>query len=235
MTYKHNNEHFPIQANISALIDDYSLFRTTSSNHYIDTQFWRIHNYPLGDGNFGVVNLGTHKTGGIQVAIKTIDSRTSSGQTWRERLNHEVGNVRSLKHPNVIKWLDQIKESGRTPSEDEGRDENEQAWDWSSEGIWKAHLVFELATGGDLFSYLEYKESISEDETKFLTWQLVKGINHIHSHDIAHRGKLSASIARARCQAELQISSSKTSSSIHERAFPESSLGISVYQSLWPA
>lgn len=167
------------------MIRDYTLFSTTSTDHYIDTRYWRIHNQPLGDGTFGVVNVGTHRIGGVQVAIKTIDSRTSEHQSWRERLDQEVGNIRLLDHPNVMKWLDQIKESGQ-----ETDDENERGWDWTSKGIWKAHLVFELATGGDLFAYQESKGALAEPEAKFIAWQLVKALDHIHSHQVAHRGKL---------------------------------------------
>jgi serine/threonine protein kinase len=56
-------------------------------------------------------------------------------------------------------------------------------------GIWKAHIVFELATGGDLFSYVESQGAIMEDEAKFMGWQLVLGLEHIHSKNVVHRGE----------------------------------------------
>jgi hypothetical protein len=189
--YKHNSKYFPIDPSLNAHINDYALFRYTSPSHYIDTSCWRIHNYPLGDGTFGVVNLATHKLGGVQAAIKTIDSRTSEG-TWRERLEAEVGNMKLLNHPNVMKVLDKIKNTGQSEVKQgqglKGEDEDDQEWDWQSWGFWKAHLVFELATGGDLFSYQESQGALSEDETKFIAYQLVLGIEHLHSRKVAHRG-----------------------------------------------
>jgi hypothetical protein len=98
--------------------------------------------------------------------------------------------MRKLNHPNVMKVLDKVKDTGaKLCKEDEDEeDENNQVWDWEREGIWKAHIVFELATGGDLFSYLESQQGFSEDETKFLSWQLVLGLDHLHANEVAHRG-----------------------------------------------
>ena len=98
--------------------------------------------------------------------------------------------MRKLNHPNVMKVLDKVKDTGAKlyKQEKEGEDENNQVWDWERDGIWKAHIVFELATGGDLFSYLEAQQGLSEDETKFLGWQLVLGLDHLHTNDVAHRG-----------------------------------------------
>jgi serine/threonine protein kinase len=167
------------------------LFETTSPHHYIDTNAWRIHNYPLGNGTFGVVNLATHKSGGVQAAIKTIDSRSAGSDKWRERVSDEVGSMRKLNHPNVMKVLDKVKDTGaKLCKEDEDEeDENNKVWDWERDGIWKAHIVFELATGGDLFSYLESQWGLSEDETMFMSWQLVLGLDHLHANEVAHRGE----------------------------------------------
>jgi serine/threonine protein kinase len=193
MRYKHNSAHFPINPAINTHIEDYTLFSTSSPHHYIKTNHWKIHNYPLGDGTFGVVNLATHLTGGIQAAIKTIDSRGSGPETWRERVDKEVGSMKKLNHPNVMKVLDKIKNTGQRFDGDMGKvveDENDRVWDWESEGIWKAHIVFELATGGDLFSYMEAGGALPESEARFIAYQLVLGVDHLHTHDVAHRGKL---------------------------------------------
>jgi len=139
------------------------------------------------------VNLATHKTAGIQAAIKTIDSRSSGSDQWRERIVEEVGTLKKLDHPNVMKVLDIIKNTGyanASAKTNEGQvdDKNSQAWDWTSQGIWKAHIVCELATGGDLFSYQESHGMLSEDESKFMAYQLVIGLDYLHSNNVAHRG-----------------------------------------------
>jgi serine/threonine protein kinase len=56
------------------------------------------------------------------------------------------------------------------------------------------HLIQELATGGDLFAYMEkHDDGLSEDEVRFLGWQLVEGLKYLHGNGIVHRGKLSLS------------------------------------------
>jgi serine/threonine protein kinase len=99
--------------------------------------------------------------------------------------------MKKLNHPNVMKVLDKVKDTGAKfcKEDDDEEDENNQVWDWERDGIWKAHIVFELATGGDLFSYLESQGGLSEDETMFLSWQLVSGLDHLHANEVAHRGE----------------------------------------------
>lgn len=205
LKYHHNWGSFHISPQFNNTIGDYNLFSNADGKHYIDTNVYRIYNHPLGEGAFGVVNLATHKTVGLQVAIKTVDSRMSQTTDWRARLDEEVGMMKRLDHPNILRVLDQMKDRGRGVKLDSGGnrqghrneyggvDENEQGWDWGAEGVWKAHMVFELAAGGDLFTYCEANGRVSgltEEETKFLAWQLVLGIEHIHSKGVVHRGKL---------------------------------------------
>jgi serine/threonine protein kinase len=140
----------------------------------------------------------------------------SDKDDWEQHLKEEVGVMKRLSHPNILKVLDQmgnrgrgldlahraeeagIKESKRKGKEKEQEQEQdlseeEQGWDWGAKGIWKAHMVFELAAGGDLFSYCESNgrsKGLTEEETEFLAWQLILGIEHIHSRGIVHRGQL---------------------------------------------
>lgn len=199
LTYHHNWDSYPLEPLINEGIGDYTLFRQSSPRHYIDTNVWRIHNHPLGEGTFGVVNIATHRHLAVQMACKTIDSRMLSGgdrstASWRARVKQEVGNMQCLDHPNVLRVFDQIKDRGTGMALDQGASQSmEQGWDWGAQDVWKAHMIFELAAGGDLFSYLEAYGSpsgLSEDEAKFIAWQLVQGIQHIHSKKVAHRGQL---------------------------------------------
>ena len=210
LKYHHNWGSFPIIPTLNETFQDYNLFSTSNGAHYIDTNVYRIHNLPLGEGTFGVVNLAVHKSVGLQVAIKTVDSRMNGATDWRDRLEEEVGVMKRFNHPNFLRVLDQIKDRGHGIALDSklgvtGGDINEKGWDWGAEGIWKAHMVFELAAGGDLYGYCESKgfnraemdvpesrtlREIKEEEAKFLAWQLVLGIEHIHSIGVAHRGRL---------------------------------------------
>lgn len=145
--------------------------------------------------------------------------------------------MKILNHPNVMKVLDTIKNTGQSNpgKEKKIQDENDQEWDWTEMGIWKAHLVFELATGGDLFSYQESQGALSEDETKFIAYQLVLGLDHLHALKVAHRGRsfphsslsIPYSPIHPSTDANNQTSNSKTSFCTTETTSQESSLAIS--------
>ena len=50
------------------------------------------------------------------------------------------------------------------------------------------YVFEELITGGDLFSYIEYKGGrLNEAETAVILRQILKAIEHLHSLDIVHR------------------------------------------------
>ncbi|WVR04864.1 hypothetical protein IAU60_001876 [Kwoniella sp. DSM 27419] len=129
---------------------------------------WIIHNCLLGHGSWGVVNLGTHQAGGgVQFAIKTITLATA-GSTHARLLLKELDIHRTIDHPNVLRLLDYVRESRTSPLES------------------RIHLILDLVTGGDLFTYIDRCGGRPEDELRCITRQLVAGIRYLHEHDIVH-------------------------------------------------
>jgi serine/threonine-protein kinase Chk2 len=53
-------------------------------------------------------------------------------------------------------------------------------------------IFLQLCTGGDLFTYItayaEKESHLCEAEAKFIMYQLLIGLHHLHSRMISHRG-----------------------------------------------
>ncbi|WVF69493.1 hypothetical protein IAT40_004270 [Kwoniella sp. CBS 6097] len=149
------------------------LFSGLYTNESITLDPWVIHNYPLGHGTWGLVNLGTHTTRpSQQFAIKTV---LLSRQTETNlNLRREVKIHRAIDHPNNVRLLDYVWEK-------EGTDE---AGDGASG---KLHLVMDLVTGGDLWSYIGHYKPLREDEVRWIAWQMTDALKYLHENGIVHR------------------------------------------------
>uniref|UniRef100_A0A0D9WGX3 non-specific serine/threonine protein kinase n=1 Tax=Leersia perrieri TaxID=77586 RepID=A0A0D9WGX3_9ORYZ len=107
----------------------------------------------IGSGNFGVARLMRNRETGDLVAVKTIargDHRINKS-AYREIINH-----RSLRHPNVIQFIEAIL----TPTH--------------------LAIVMEFAAGGELFDRIVDQERFSEDEARYFFQQLICGVSYCH-------------------------------------------------------
>lgn len=139
---------------------------------------WVVHNFALGSGSFGVVNLATHQDGGVQVACKTVS--TGKNEALKNKLDVEIDILKSIRHPNLLGILDVIDGSGTPGGE-------------------RVHLILEVVTGGDLFSYVEKHRGVYEDELKFMARQLLDGLAYLHGKEIVHRGRRSHQLPLPKC------------------------------------
>ena len=114
----------------------------------------------LGEGGYGKVYRGSHRTTGAPVAIKEIDTTRMRAAN----IVKEVATLRRLgKHDNIIDLLGYF-EVGE-----------------------KHYIVLEAVTGGELFKQVEKRGCLPEDDARRYFAQLVSGVGHIHSCGIAHR------------------------------------------------
>ncbi|KAJ7932580.1 kinase-like protein, partial [Mycena leptocephala] len=120
----------------------------------------------LGSGSFATVHLAfdTSRTTRRQVACKTI--RKKKGCDMRQVFK-EISILNGLRHSNINRIYD-------TEEDD--------------------HFMFiflQLCTGGDLFTYItayaEKESHLCEAEAKFIMYQLLIGLHHLHSRMISHR------------------------------------------------
>ncbi|EGG05259.1 uncharacterized protein MELLADRAFT_116867 [Melampsora larici-populina 98AG31] len=116
----------------------------------------------LGQGSFGFVKRAIWiKREGVEVAIKCIKKKSLNGQ---EQLVHdETKLLKGLDHPNIVKLFDWF----------ESRD--------------KFYLVFEIASGGELFNRICDEGKFTEKDAIKAIKSILEGLNYLHQHNIVHR------------------------------------------------
>ncbi|KAH7659224.1 Non-specific serine/threonine protein kinase protein [Dioscorea alata] len=113
----------------------------------------------LGTGTSSVARLVKDKKTDELVAVKYIER----GKKIDEKVQREIINHRSLRHPNII----QFREVLLTPTH--------------------LAIVMEYGAGGELFDRICYNGQFSEDEARFFFQQLISGVSYCHSLEICHR------------------------------------------------
>ena len=116
----------------------------------------------IGNGNFGTVTLCTSKADpSFKIAMKSM-KKIRLGDSI-QRILDEVRILKSLDHPNIIKYYEML--------EDE-------------EYI---YLAMEYCSGGELFDRIKEKEVFNETEAASITLKLLNALHYCHNKGIAHR------------------------------------------------
>ncbi|KAJ1263067.1 hypothetical protein BS78_09G156200 [Paspalum vaginatum] len=113
----------------------------------------------IGSGNFGVARLMRNRETRGLVAVKLIER----GRRIDENVYREIVNHRSLRHPNIIQFIEVIL----TPTH--------------------LAIVMEYAAGGELFDRIVDRGRFSEDEARYFFQQLICGVSYCHHMQICHR------------------------------------------------
>ena len=117
----------------------------------------------LGKGTFSIVKLGIDRLSGKKVAIKILDKKKILTKDDAERIKREINILNSIAHVNLIKII-KIKE------------DNENYY-----------MIMEYCEIGELFNYIVRKKKLDENESSYYYFQLINGLEYIHSKNIAHR------------------------------------------------
>lgn len=117
----------------------------------------------IGKGTFSKVKLGIHKTTKAKVAIKFLKKYKIKDKDDLERINREMKIIEQLTHINVIQVLEMFQ--------------TEEYY----------LIIMEYCEGGELFNYIVEKQRLSENEAAYFYYQLINGIEYIHSMEVVHR------------------------------------------------
>ena len=128
---------------------------------------YKIGNYliqqTLGQGTFGKVKLGIYIPTQDKVAIKILEKERIKDKDDQIRVKREFDMLSKFNHPNVI-LVNEIFES-----------------------VDSYYSVMEFCEGGELFNYIVDKKRLSENESSFFYFQIINGLEYIHSLGIVHR------------------------------------------------
>lgn len=147
-------------------------FRSMGKHYYtmwqtlfeIDTKYIPIK--PIGRGAYGVVCSSINRETNEKVAIKKIhnvfENRTDAMRTLRELML-----LRHIRHENVIALKDVMMPIHRKSFKD-------------------VYLVYELMDT-DLHQIIKSPQPLSNDHCKYFIYQLLCGLQYLHSANILHR------------------------------------------------
>ncbi|KAI8808366.1 kinase-like domain-containing protein [Cladochytrium replicatum] len=117
-----------------------------------------------GAGTYGVVKEAIYIPTGEVFAMKSIKKKSLENSPHAiEMVKREMSILRGVHHPNIIN----MKNAFETKD--------------------KYYLVFELATGGELFDRLANKGKFTEKDAANIIFPLLGAIAFLHEHGIVHR------------------------------------------------
>ncbi|XP_068724572.1 uncharacterized protein [Montipora capricornis] len=125
---------------------------------------WRKGNL-LGKGAFGTVWCGLTNKGEL-IAVKQVElnhSNWDEAEEQYEKLQEEVYLLKSLKHPNIVKFIGTCLEGG------------------------VVNIFMEFVPGGSIASILARFGCLDEPVFRRYTKQLLSGVSYLHGNNVIHR------------------------------------------------
>jgi len=116
----------------------------------------------IGQGSYGKVRVGIHRATNQRVAIKILQ-KDLLDDAELDRVQREVNILKNLNHPNICKFVEYIETENRI------------------------FLILELASGGELFTYVMNNGKLSEPEARRIFTQLADAVAYCHRNNVIHR------------------------------------------------
>jgi eukaryotic-like serine/threonine-protein kinase len=118
----------------------------------------------LGQGGMGAVYLARHKKTGRKIAMKVMLSRVAVQDHARKEFFREMDLTRTLKHKNIVEFIDQ----------------------GSAGGVF--YFLMEFCEGGSVDKLMERRNGVLKlDEAGPLMLQALEGLAYAHQQDVVHR------------------------------------------------
>ena len=116
----------------------------------------------IGEGNFGKVKLCIFKKTGEKFAIKILNKNRIK-EIMKNKIFRENKIITKFNHLNIISVFEIIEDKSNY------------------------YIIMEYCENGELFDYIISHQKLSEEECSLFFYQLINGVDHIHSKGISHR------------------------------------------------
>ena len=117
----------------------------------------------IGKGTFSIVKLGINRKTKEKVAIKILEKKKILNKDDLERVEREIEILENFKNINIVK----INEIYQTKE--------------------KHYFIMEYCENGELFNHIVKKQRLSDREASYFYYQLINGLEYIHSKNVVHR------------------------------------------------
>lgn len=131
--------------------------RSLSSLYDID---WKKE--PIGEGAFGHVLLGTHKSSGERVAIKRIPKKLASHEDFQREMEALLRIQKWGGHPHICALREHFDEGGYY------------------------YLILDLVEGGEMFDHLVNHGAYSEADAARLVREVASALDFLHGIGVVH-------------------------------------------------
>ena len=117
----------------------------------------------LGRGTFSTVKLAIDNETGEKIAIKMLEKNKIRTKRDFKRIEREISMVKIVNHLNIAQ-IYEVKED---------KD--------------KYYIMMEYCENGELFNLILEKRKLNEEESAYYYFQIINGLEYIHSKNIIHR------------------------------------------------
>eukprot|EP00127_Corallochytrium_limacisporum_P000182 Clim_evm43s6 gene=Clim_evmTU43s6 len=117
----------------------------------------------IGQGSYGKVKLGCHKSTGQHVALKVLMKQNIKSAKAFGRVQREIRFLKLMHHPHIVKLMDVIENQDRYV------------------------LVMEYASGGELFDYIVSRRRLKDAEARHFFRQMLSAVSYCHQNSLIHR------------------------------------------------
>jgi len=117
----------------------------------------------MGIGTYGVVREAVHIPTGRTVALKIIKKHIIKEHHKEGMVERELNILKKIKHPHIVEFIDFFETKS------------------------KYYIVFELATGGELFDRICQKGKFTEKDAAIIITTVIGAVSFLHARGIVHR------------------------------------------------